>query len=326
MSTGSAPTDADPEKQQHSGLVVFLTRWIEGLSETQFAYLLLSPVFLILGFVAFWPLASTFEMSLHANSLTEPLGEFVGFDQYVGVLTGEKELIRPLFDLDYPLQSAIVVTFLFTIVTVAFETVIGFGQALVLDRSFRGRRLVRIAIILPWAVPVVIQGMIFYLMFDPTVGFASAPLQKLGILADQPLNDSASSLLIVIVADIWKTSAFMALLILAGLQSVNRDLYDVAKVAGASRWQRFRRVTLPLILPAVLVAVLFRTIGAMRVYGLVVASDAGCSTVPTLSCLVVETLLSTNQYATAAAIAFITAMIIGVFVSIYIVRYAQEVV
>ncbi|UPM43706.1 carbohydrate ABC transporter permease [Halocatena salina] len=326
MSTEPTSTDTASEKGRRSGPTASLLRWIEGLSETQFAYLLLGPVFLILGFVAFWPLASTFEMSLHANSLTEPLGEFIGLDQYVRILTGEKVLIRPLFDLDYPLQSAIIVTFLFTIVSVAFETIIGFGQALVLDRSFRGRRFVRVAIILPWAVPIVIQGMIFYLMFDPTVGFASQPLQQLGLLADQPFNDSASSLLIVIVADIWKTSAFMALLILAGLQSVDRDLYDVAKVAGASRWQRFRRVTLPLILPAVLVAVLFRTIGAMRVYGLVVASDAGCSTVPTLSCLVVETLLSTNQYATAAAVAFITAVIIGVFVSIYIVRYAQEVV
>ena len=299
-------------------------RWIENLSETQFAYLLLAPALLLFAVIAFWPLLSTFRMSLFADSLTGPdaLGRFVGLSNYVELLSGaaNPELTRPFFDLSQPFKSAVTVTFIFTIVSVFFETLIGFGQALVLDQDFRGRRWVRVAVIIPWAVPIVIQGMLFYLLFQPTVGFLVEPLYNLGIFSTTtPQISSVSSMIIVIVADVWKTSAFMALLILAGLQSVDRSLYDVAKVAGASRWQQFKLITFPLVLPTVLVAMLFRTIAAMRVYGLI-ETVSSCNTVPSLSCLVVSS-FSSRQYGSAAAIAFITAAIIGIVVSVYIVKF-----
>jgi len=308
-----------------SGPLGAVTRWMENLSEAQFAYFLLTPVFIILAVIAFWPLLSTLWMSLHADALTgaSRIGEFVAFENYIELLAGQKSLIRPFFDLSSPFQSALLVTLIFTVVSVFFETLIGLGQALVLDQDFRGRRWARVAIILPWAVPIVIQGMIFYLMFLPSVGFASAPLIEAGLFAEQPLIDASSSTIIVIVADVWKTSAFMALLILAGLQSVDRSLYDVAKVAGATKWQQFKMITFPIILPTVLVAMLFRTIAAARIYGLIEVVTS-CSNVPSLSCLVVETLFSSGQYATAATIAFVTAALIGVFVSIYIFQYARE--
>jgi multiple sugar transport system permease protein len=301
------------------------TRWLENLSETQFAYLLLSPVFIILAVIAFWPLVSTFWMSLHADSLVgaSRVGQFIGFENYVELLTGQSLLVRPFFSLQNVFQSAITVTLIFTVVSVFFETLIGLGQALVLDQDFRGRRWARVAIILPWAVPIVIQGMIFYLMFLPSVGFASAPLQDIGFFPAQPLISSSASMFIVIVADVWKTSAFMALLILAGLQSVDRSLYDVARVSGASKWQQFRMITFPIIVPTVIVAMLFRTIEAARIYGLI-ETVTSCSNVPSLSCMVVETLFSSGQYAMAATIAFVTAALIGIFVSIYIVQYARE--
>ena len=308
-----------------SGPLGAITRWMENLSEAQFAYFLLTPVFVIFAVIAFWPLLSTFRMSLLADSLTgaSRLGEFVGFTNYVELLSGEGSLIRPFFDLSQPFQSALTVTLIFTVVSVFFETLIGLGQALVLDQDFRGRRWARVTIILPWAVPIVIQGMIFYLMFLPSVGFASAPLQNAGLFPAQPLIDSPSSTFVIIIADIWKTSAFMALLILAGLQSVDRSLYDVARVAGASKLQQFKMITFPIILPTVLVAMLFRTIDAARIYGLI-ETVSSCSTVPSLSCLVVETLFSSGQYAMAATIAFVTALLIGIFVMVYIVQYARE--
>ena len=310
---------------RRSGPYQAATRWMENLSEAQFAYFLLTPVFVILAVIAFWPLLSTFWMSLHADSLVgaSRVGEFIGLENYVELFTGQKNLIRPFFSLSNPFQSALTVTLIFTVVSVFFETLIGLGQALVLDQDFRGRRWARVAIILPWAVPIVIQGMVFYLMFLPSVGFASAPFQALGLFPAQPLIDSSSATIIVIIADVWKTSAFMALLILAGLQSVDRSLYDVARVAGASKWQQFKMITFPIILPTVLVAMLFRTIAAARIYGLIETVTA-CSTVPSLSCLVVETLFSSGQYATAATIAFVTAAQIGIFVMIYIVQYARE--
>lgn len=296
---------------------------IERLNETQFAYLLLIPAALLLTVVAIWPLVRTFEMSLHADALlsADITGEYVGLENYIEVLAGERDsqIGSAFLDFQNPFQSALIVTFIFTFVSVFFETIIGFGQALILDKEFKGRRWARVAIIMPLAVPIVIQGMIFYLLFQPNVGFLSQPLQQLGIFSSAPLASSFDSTVIVIVSDIWKTSAFMALLILAGLQSIDRNLYRVAKVAGATRWQRFKRITLPLVLPTVLVAMLFRTIQALRVFGLI-ETISSCNTVPSLSCMVVTT-FSNGLYGTSATIAFITAGIIGVAVSGYIWKF-----
>jgi multiple sugar transport system permease protein len=328
-----ATPEGGVRETERSGPYVAATRWVENLSDTQFAYLLLTPVLLLLAVIAFWPLIETFRMSLHADALVgaEAIGELVWFENYVALLTGERDalLVRPFFDLNAPFTSALTVTLIFTVVSVFFETLVGFAQALVLDQDFRGRRWVRVAIIIPWAIPIVIQGMIFFLLFQPGIGFLvqSDPqnytiLQQLGILGETPLATPVDSLIILVVADVWKTSAFMALIILAGLQSVDRSLYDVGRVAGASKWQQFKMITLPLVLPSVLVAMLFRTIGAMRIYGLI-ETVVGCNTVPSLSCLVVTTFQGSRMYGTSAAVAFITAALIGVVVSVYIVKYAD---
>ncbi len=308
------------------GVVRYSASWTERLNEEQFAYLLILPAFLLVGSMAFWPLVRTFELSLHADSLfagSGYVGEFVGFENYVELLSGERDSIlgNPFLSLSQPFSSAIVVTLLFTIVSVAFETVIGLGQALVLDQDFRGRRWVRVAIIIPWAVPIAIQGMIFYLLFQPGIGFGTSLMQDLGIFSATPLINSVDSMIILIVADIWKASAFMALLILAGLQSVDRTLYKVGRVSGASRWQMFKMITFPLVLPTLMVAMLFRTIQAMRVFG-TVETITSCSTVPTLTCLVVDT-FSSGRYGTSAAVAFITALIVGSVAMVYIVWFAD---
>ncbi len=303
-----------------------ITNWAERLSETQFAYLLLTPVFLLMVVIAFWPLASTFEMSLRADSLVgaSNIGEFVGLDNYIALLQGDRDAVMgvPFFDIDQPFRSAVTVTIIFAVVSVFLETVLGFVAALALNKEFSGRRWVRVALILPWSVPIVIQGMMFYLMFAPGVGFATPFLADLGIIEGTPLNNNFDSLLIVIIADTWKTTAFMMLLILAGLQSIDRDLYNVGKVAGASAWQRFKLITFPLVLPAVLIAMLFRTINAMRIFGLI-ESVSSCGTVPSLSCMVVST-FGSRRYGTSAAIAFITAIIIGAVVLVYIIRFARS--
>jgi multiple sugar transport system permease protein len=314
------------------GPITAATRWMENLSEAQYAYLLLIPALLLLLVIAIYPLATTFLMSLSADALTGSarLGEFVGFQNYVQLLTGQIDFKFPAPFLPGGgtsfVQSALGVTLVFTVLSVLFETIIGFGQAFVLDQDFRGRRWVRVAIIIPWAVPIVIQGMIFFLLFQPNIGFligtAENPtfLNSLGI-STTPLRNTVDSLTLIIVADVWKTTAFMALLILAGMQSIDRSLYDVAKVAGASPWQQFKMITFPLILPTILVAMLFRTIAAMRVYG-IIQTMAGCSTVPSLSCLVVTT-FNSRLYGTSATVAFVTAAIIAVVVSVYIFKFAD---
>jgi multiple sugar transport system permease protein len=296
--------------------------WLETQSEATFAYILLAPAFLLLTIIAFYPLIRTFSFSLLADqaAAANPFGAFVGVDNYVALLTGEALLPQQFFDPSFAtpiLQQALFVTLAFAIISVFFETLIGFGQALVIDQDFYGRRWVRVAIIIPYAIPIVIQAMIFFLMFNPTIGFGTDFMQWLGVFGDNPLATSSDSFIIVLVADIWKTSAFMALLILAGLQSVDRGLYDVARVSGASPWQQFKYITLPLVAPALLVAMLFRTMDAMRIYGLIDAT-AGCQTVPSLSCLVITALQETRRWATASSVAFLTAVVIGVLVVFYL--------
>jgi len=326
----STETAGGERESRRSGPLVRVTRWMENLSDTTYAYLLLLPVFVLLGSIAIYPLLRTFEMSLFAQTFTG-LGEFVGPGNYVDLFTGNMDRYLPgqptflpqSFGIQGLVTSALTMTLLFAFVSVFFETIIGMGQALILDQDFYGRRWIRAAIIIPWAVPVVIQGMMFYLMFQPSIGFLTPPLADLGLLAPtNTLNDPASATFVIIVADIWKTSAFMALLILAGLQSIDRGLYDVAKVAGASKWQQFKHITFPLILPTIAVAVLFRSVAAMRVYG-IIDIVSSCTVVPSLSCMVVESFFS-GFNAAAGTIAFTTAAIIGLVVMSLILWQGEE--
>jgi len=296
--------------------------WLETQSEEVFAYILLTPAFALLALIAFYPLVETFRFSLlsDATASADPFGGFAGLDNYAALLSGEALLPQQFFDPSFAtplLQQALFVTLAFAVISVLFETTLGFAQALILDQDFYGRRWVRVAIIIPYAIPIVIQAMIFYLMFNPTIGFGTEFMQWLGVFGENPLANTSDSFIIVLVGDIWKTSAFMALLILAGLQSVDRQLFDVAKVSGASPWQRFKYITLPLVAPALLVAMLFRTMDAMRIYGLIDAT-AGCQTVPSMSCLVITALQETRRWATGSAVAFLTAVVIGVVVLIYL--------
>lgn len=311
---------------QSQGPISKVLTWMENLSEEAYAYLLLTPAMLVLAAIAFWPLLSTVRMSLFADQVFSQalIGEFVGLDNYVSVLTNENPLLpRPLIDFSGEIsifQQALLVTVAFAVISVIFETLIGWLMASLMAKDYSGRRWVRVAIILPWAIPIVIQGMMFFLLFRPGVGFFVGPLQALGVFSNVPLQNSANSFVIVTIADVWKTSAFMGLLILAGRQSIDDSLYDVADVAGASMWQRFRYITLPLIFPALIIAMLFRTMQALRVYGVIEATGAGCTTVPSLSCMVIESMFgSTQAYATAATAAVITAGVIAVVVSVYLV-------
>ncbi|MFC7078454.1 carbohydrate ABC transporter permease [Haloarcula halophila] len=299
------------------------TKWIANMSDTRFAYLLLLPTLLTVTALAIWPLIYTFEISLHANSLSGLYGDFVGLENYVQILSGQRDAILPSPFLSFqdPINSGLIVTFIFAFVSVILEAFLGFGMALVLDQQFRGRRFVRAAIIIPWAFPIVIQGMIFYIMFTPGLGFATELTAWLPYLSRNALSHGLTALVVVIIADVWKQSAFIALIVLAGLQSIDRSLYNVAKVSGASPWQRFKLVTFPLVMPSLLIALLFRTIGAMRIYGQIEAITS-CSVVPSLSCMVVQS-FDTGNYANAATVAFITASIIGTVVSIYLLKYRE---
>ncbi len=323
----------DQGQSRRSGLFTRIGTWTENLSEETYAYLLLTPGFVVLLLFAFWPLASAFRMSFFADVITGggQLGEFVGLKNYVQLLTNSNALapaafLDPSFQVPI-LEQALFMTLLFAILSVAGETLLGFLYAMLMKGEYKGRKLVRVLIILPWAIPIVIQGMIFFLMFRPGYGLLTEPLQNLGIFSSLPLNTTFDGFVIVTVADIWKTSAFMGLLILAGLESVNQDLYEVADVMGATRWQRFRYITFPLVFPVLMVAMLFRTMGALRVYGIIEATGVGCTTVPSMSCLVVQLMFgSASMYGSAAAASVLIAIVVGLFISIYLlfIRWSNQ--
>jgi ABC-type sugar transport system permease subunit len=325
-SSGMATETAAQREGQRRGLLTRIGTWTENLSEQAYAYLLLTPGFLVLLLLAFWPLGSAIRMSFFADNImgANRLGDFTGLTNYVQLLTDTNALapaafLDPSFQVPI-LEQAMFMTILFAVLSVVGETLLGFMYAMLMKAEYRGRRAVRVLIIVPWAIPIVIQGMIFFLMFRPGYGLLTEPLQNLGIFSSLPLNTTFDGFVIVTVADVWKTSAFMALLILAGLESINQDLYDVADVMGASRWQRFRYITFPLVFPALMVAMLFRTMGALRVYGVIESTGVGCSTVPSMTCLVTQLMFGSSAlYGSAAATSVLIAIVVGLFISVYLV-------
>jgi multiple sugar transport system permease protein len=199
--------------------------------------------------------------------------------------------------------------------------ILALGQAIILNKEFRLRSAARIAVLFPWALPLVIYGMIFFLLFQPNFGFGVPLMEQFG-LSDIPLTEPAESSLIIIIAYGIRGSPFIALIVLAGMQNIDPSLYNVAKVSGATRWQQFKTVTLPLAYPALLVGVLFSAIAVMKLFALPVTLTGGCTTVPSLSCLVLET-FEGQFYGTAAALSFITAIVIGILVVLYLF-YSQR--
>jgi multiple sugar transport system permease protein len=199
-------------------------------------------------------------------------------------------------------------TFFFTIVTVAFETVIGLWMAIIMNRGFKGRGILRAAVLVPWAIPTAVTAKLFYFIFA-TSGIVNSVLGIHVIWG----ADLWASRWAIIIADTWKTTPFMALLILAGLQLIPEDTYEAARVDGASTIQTFFRITLPLVRPALVVAILFRTLDALRMYDLPAILTGGGGgrgdATTTLSILVVREIQNTALNS-AAALSTITFLIV----------------
>lgn len=233
-------------------------RWLKeefGNPERRVAYYMVLPSLLIILVIAFYPIAYSIWLSIHDSTLTNT-GDFIGFQNYLGMFGND----------DF--RSGLTNTIVFTVVSVALEFVIGLGIALAINRAFRGRGLVRAAVLVPWAFPTVISAVMWRLMFQDQVGIVQYVASTLGIISEPILSDRTLLLVAAIGVDVWKTTPFMALLLLAGLQTIPGDVYEAARVDGANVMQRFIRITMPLLKPAILVALLFRTLDAWRMYDL----------------------------------------------------------
>jgi len=236
-------------------------------SETIYALLFLLPALAIMSLFLFFPIINAVWISFHrAIFRISWLGlPFIGLKNYI---LGVQETYF-IHVLGYTLY--------FTVVSVALELLIGLGMALLAFQAYRLRGFIRASIVLPWAIPPLIQAMMWRWIYQRDVGVLGDILVKLHIVSSPPdfLGDPILAMHSVIFADVWKCSSFMAIILLAGLASIPRDIYDAAAIDGARGFTRFRYITLPLIRPMMLVALLFRTIDAFRVFDLVYGLTGG---------------------------------------------------
>lgn len=236
-------------------------------ADRRLAWALATPALAAVVLVAGFPLGWAFWESLHRHDLRLPwLGRpFVGLANYAEIVA------------DPRFWGALAHTLFFTAASVAAEIVLGLLLALAMDRPLRGRGLARTALLLPWAIPTVVAALLWRFLFDSQAGLVGALLVRSGLAEAPPVwfIHPAAAWVPVILADVWKTTPFVALLLLAGLQNIPRELYEAAAVDGAGTWLQLRRVTLPLLRPALLVALVFRTLDAFRVFDLIYVLTGG---------------------------------------------------
>ncbi len=234
------------------------------------AALLISPTMLVILFVVGIPILLSLRESVFRKATTVdpvtgmiPEGEsFVGLANFTDIFANPQTVTGVWGSMDRLVNSFWNVTF-FTVVCVGLETILGVAMALIMARAFRGKGFVRAAILIPWAIPTIASARMWGLIFDSN-GVANVILnQKILWLADNVYSQWA-----VIIADVWKTAPFIGLLTLAGLQTIPADVYEAARVDGANAWQQFTKITLPMVKPALVVAVLFRTLDTMRMFDL----------------------------------------------------------
>ena len=235
-------------------------------SSARAALLFLLPSFVFIGLFSIFPVIESFRLSFYRLILTLPwLGQkMIGWENYTDLLS------------DPVARDSIRTTLVFIAVTIPLELLFGLGVALVLNQAFRGRGLLRALVLIPWAIPTVVSSQMWRFIFNDRYGLAN--LIFFGADTSRyiaPLADPYLAMVAIMAAEIWKTTPFAALILLAGLQGISDDLYEAASVDGATEWQKFWRITLPLLHPALLLALLFRTIDALRVFDLVYVMTQG---------------------------------------------------
>ena len=233
--------------------------------EARAAWVMMIPALIVLGVVAVYPVLRTFWISLHEMNLKRPQSgyPFIGMANYAKILSDSRAMEDILF------------TFKFTIVTVLLETLLGFATALMLNQSFRGRGVARAAVLIPWAIPTSVSAMMWKFIYNDQYGLFNDILLKLGLIDGYKAWMTTDPFLCLVITDVWKTFPYMALLILAGLQMLPADLYESAMLDGAGVVKRFRYITLPLVKRTLLVAMLFRTLDAFRVFDLISVMTGG---------------------------------------------------
>ena len=285
------------------------------LRQVRLAWILVLPTLLVVVLVAGYPLAQVFYWSFFKADIAfvEP-PEFVGLENYAYLFQ------------DPDFRQALWNTLKFTVVSVSLETVLGLAIALIIHSNFRGRGLVRTAILIPWAIPTVVSAKMWQWMLNDVYGVINVLGVKLGLLSQKVAFLARPELLLpsIIAVDVWKTTPFMALLLLAGLQMIPEELYEAASIDGASRWQQFWSITLPLLTPALVVALIFRTLDALRVFDVVFVMSGVNPATRTLAVYNRQTLVDFEDLGYGSAISVAILVIIFAFVLLYMRTVGKE--
>jgi trehalose/maltose transport system permease protein len=277
--------------------------------QTRLGWLLLLPALAVVGFVAIYPLGETVYQSFTNQEFLAGIQptKWIGLQNY-------KDLWH-----DTAFRDAIWLTIKFTLITVTFEFVLGLIVALVVNSSFKGRGLMRAVMLVPWAIPTVVAAQMWKWMLNDTFGVVGDLAKKAHVvsrsnppswLTDHPLAS-------VSAVDIWKTTPFVALLLLAGLQVIPKDLYEAASVDGANKLQQFWRITLPLLTPAILVTLIFRTLDALRVFDVFAVFFGNRPDTQTMAVYDQSTIVGDGSVGYGASISVVIFLIIAIFVVIY---------
>ena len=286
------------------------------------AWLFLAPMLIVLAAVAGWPLIRTVYFGFTDASLADlEAARWIGFGNYLSVLSLPSG--RVIYDgllVDPVWWRAVWNTVRFTLISVSCETVLGLIVALALNANFHGRGIVRAAILVPWAIPTVVSAKMWQWMLNDQFGILNDALLGLGLIETKIAWTASAdtAMFAVLIVDIWKTTPFMALLILAALQMLPQEIYEVARLDGVSPWKVFWRVTLPLIRPALMVAVIFRALDALRIFDLIYVLTPNNVQTKSMSVFARENLFEFDKFAYGSAASTLLFVILALLTIIYI--------
>jgi len=287
---------------------------------------LIAPAIVMLLIVIGYPVVRAIIMSFQKDAGLDPQtglfveGGFAGFSNYTHWIFQRCGDIKcPPGTLGSQFWPSMGATIFFTVASVTIEVVLGMWMALVMSRAFKGRGLMRASVLVPWSIPTAVTAKLWFFIFAFD-GIANSLLHTeiLWTGSEWPARFA------VVVADVWKTTPFIALLILAGLQIIPEDVYEAAKMDGATAWQRFTKITLPLVKPALLVAILFRTLDVLRIFDLPYILTGGANGTSTLSILVVNQIR--QGFNSAAALSTITFLFIFLVAFLFVKLLGANVV
>lgn len=282
-----------------------------GREQERLGWLLILPTILVVLGIAIYPLLESFRLSLTNYRSSRPdRWQYIGFENYQDLLSNST------------FHTALKNTIYFTVASVGLETILGMIIALTIHSNFKGRGVVRTSMLVPWAIPTVVSSLLWSWMFHDNFGIINNILVDLGFTRFHMFNwvgNPSTALFSVVMVDVWKTTPFMALLILAGLQVIPGDVYEASTVDGASKWQQFWDITLPLLKPALLVALIFRTMASFRVFDMIFVMNGYNTSTMSVSVFAHQELMAKQRLGFGSAVS----VVIFICIALMVVGYTR---